>query len=329
MSALIKKLSQATKSAANDSLAPKKRISVGSKKSKETAQEKSQISSDILVFQIHYKGEQKQHLDAAFIEYDNKTAESETHEFAVFERLSGLAQTKKAKYWGAVSWRFGEKTGLAGHELIEIVRKNPTADVFYMNPYPYNEALFQSGWMQGETVHPDFMEISEKVLVAAGYESEEIHRTVASASFSSANYFVGSQKFWQAYIPFVQKLLADAERGLSQQALQMLHSSRADMRNLHNQSTYVPFIVERLFPLFMKTAGTGLSAAKITLPAQEQKLNEHLRKLREMKDTAVKGKSEWLLRAWMNYRNLYLQSVSPREWCKRYFPALNPKTIIW
>jgi hypothetical protein len=43
----------------------------------------------------------------------------------------------------------------------------------------------------------------------------------------------------------------------------------------------------------------------------------------------VKGKSEWLLKIWMNYRNLYLQSVCPKEWCAQYLPALNPKGVVW
>jgi hypothetical protein len=309
---------------------PTKRTARATKRvATKAANEPTLSSPSVQIFQIHYKGDQKEHLDPAFTEFDNKKGEAETHEFAVFEALTKTKQAKEADYWGAVSWRFGEKTGLKGEQLLKIVRNNPAADVFYMNPYPYNEALFQSGWMQGETVHPDFLALAEKVLVAAGFDANEVHRVTNSAGFSSANYFVGNQKFWAAYIPFVQTLLAGAEKKLPASVLKILHSSKADPRNLHNQSTYVPFIVERLFPLFMSTAGKSLAAAKVALPEQEKKLNEHLRKLREMKDTAVKGKSEWLLRAWMNYRNLYLQSAAPKDWCQKYLPVLNPKEIVW
>jgi hypothetical protein len=39
----------------------------------------------------------------------------------------------------------------------------------------------------------------------------------------------------------------------------------ADDRDLHKGATYVPFIVERLFPIFMKTAGKDLKGHKIAL----------------------------------------------------------------
>jgi hypothetical protein len=298
----------------------------------EKSSAKPPLSNDIRIFQIHFKEDHAEHLDPSFEQYDNHGVEDETHEFAVFEKLHAKMSKAAAKgvtHWGAVSWRFKEKTGLAGDELIKLVKANPDVDVFYMNPYPYNEALFQSGWMQGHTTHPDFLKIAAGFLEAAGLDAAEINRVTGSASFSSANYFVGKAAFWDRYLPFIRGAIRRAEIKMPLALRKKLHSSTADPRNLHHGSTYLPFIIERMFPAFMAAEGGGLVARKVALPAREKELNEHLKSLRQMKDAAIKGKSEWLLKIWMNYRNLYLQSVCPKDWCAKYLPALNPKGVVW
>lgn len=289
----------------------------------------SSESAEVKVFQIHFKGEQANHLDDAFTHYDNAGVESETHEFAVFQKLQNSPLTRGLRHWGAVSWRFHEKTGLSGKELLETVAQHPEVDVFYMNPYPYNEAIFQSGWMQGETTHPDFLRLSAHFLAAAGFDPKEVIRIDNSASFSAANYFVGTPAFWNAYIPFIERVLARADANLEPAMLERIHSPEADVKSLHHGSTYIPFIVERLFPLFMRTGGKGLRARKIALPAQETKMNDQLRSLRQLKDAAVQAKSKDLHAIWTNYRNLYCQMAFKPFWAEKYLAALNPKELVW
>jgi hypothetical protein len=290
----------------------------------------SSESTGVKVFQIHFKGEQANHLDDAFTHYDNAGVESETHEFAVFQKLHQSPLTRGLRHWGAVSWRFHEKTGLEGQALLTLVAANPEVDVFYMNPYPYNEAIFQSGWMQGETTHPEFLRLAQKFLVAAGFDANEVLRIDNSASFSAANYFVGTPAFWDAYIPFIEKALQAADKNLAAEDAQRIHSPEADVKSLHHGSTYIPFIVERMFALFMRTEGAHLKARKVTLPAQENKtMNEHLRSLRALKDAAVKSRSAGLYAIWANYRNLYCQMGFKPFWAKKYLPTLNPKEVVW
>ena len=107
----------------------------------------------------------------------------------------------------------------------------------------------------------------------------------------------------------------------------LLHSKQADERDLHKGSTYVPFIVERLFPVFMKTAGKNLKPFKIALPEREREMNVHLKLLREMKDVAHKTNSAWLAACWVNYRNLYLTQANSKEWCEKHLRKINPPDI--
>ncbi|MCS6764148.1 MAG: hypothetical protein MO853_09575 [Candidatus Protistobacter heckmanni] len=95
-------------------------------------------------------------------------------------------------------------------------------------------------------------------------------------------------------IGFVRTALAAAEQVLPDAMRGLLHSRRADQRGLHGGATYLPFIVERLFPVFTQTAGAQLRGCKIALPARESEMNVHLQLLREMKDVAHRTRSPWL-----------------------------------
>ena len=283
--------------------------------------------SSMRIFQIYYENWQRDLLDPNFSGLDNSKATSEMLEFAVFDQLSKSEQTKDAALWGALSWRFSEKTGMSGTDWVKSIEAHPGQDVYFCNPFPHNEALFHNLWFQGETSHPQFYALSQAVFKAAGLPLEELTSIHSSEQFSAANYFVGTPKFWAAYLPWVNNVLSQANKKLPPNARDLLHSKQADERGIHHGATYVPFIVERLFPVFMKTAGKNLKSYKIALPERERELNVHLKLLREMKDVAHRTKSAWLAVCWANYRNLYLTQVSGKEWAKKYLPVITPTEV--
>ncbi|MCA3255049.1 MAG: hypothetical protein INF91_05485 [Alphaproteobacteria bacterium] len=281
------------------------------------------------IFQIYFEPWQRDLLDRDFIPFDNSGVKNGLFEFDVFERLAAGKQTDGAAMWGALSWRYGEKTGLTGRALLDVIAANPGTDVFFCNPHPHNEALYHNLWMQGETAHPRFLEVCEAVFKAAKIPVAELSKLMPSSAFSAANYFVGSPRFWALYLPFVRSIVDAADRGLDPSMRRLLHSTGADARGLHGGSTYVPFIVERLFPLFLRTAGKELKAYKVPLPARETEFNVHLKLLREMRDVAHSTKSPWLAACWVNYRSLYFLQTHGREWCQKYLAAVTPTKVAF
>ena len=283
--------------------------------------------SSLKIFQIYYENWQRELLDPNFVGLDNGKSDSELLEFAVFDRLAKSDHIKDAQLWGALSWRFTEKTGMSGADLVKNIQDHPGQDVYFCNPFPHNEALFHNLWLQGETTHPQFMALCKAVFEATGLPVAELTNISTSDQFSAANYFVGTPKFWSLYLPWINNILSTANKKLPPKVRDLLHSKQADDRGIHHGATYVPFIVERLFPIFMKTAGKSLKAYKIALPERERELNVHLKLLREMKDVAHRTKSAWMAVCWANYRNLYLTQVSGKEWSKKYLRALTPTEV--
>lgn len=283
-------------------------------------------SAPAKIFQIFFEGWQRPLVDPLFVPLDNSGPPSEYLEFDLFERLAISDHVKDAPLWGALSWRFTEKTGLAGADLLRLIEENPGNDVYFCNALPQHEALYHNLWVQGETAHPRFLELVRAFLRGAGLP-DDTRDLLPSALYSTANYFVGTPAFWSAYLPFVRTAIRRADRALPPELRAMLHSTAADDRNVHGGSTYMPFIVERLFPLFMRTAGKGLKPFKLPLTLPEEEMNVHLKLLREMKDTAWRSKSLWLAACWVNYRNLYLSQQHGADWTRRYLRTITPTEI--
>lgn len=285
------------------------------------------LNSPIRIFQIYFEGWQRELLDPAFYPLDNSRSTSELMEFNVFEQLQRNAATQGAALWGALSWRFAEKTGMQGAELVKQIVDHPGYDVYFCNPHPYNEALYHNMWVQGEVSHPQFLDLARQFYTAAGLDDKELRTIESSGNYSAANYFVASPKFWDLFIPFVKRVLVTADKALDSKVRDLLHSKVADDKGLHAGATYIPFLVERLFTTFMRSDGKGLKSFKVALPERERELNVHLKLLREMKDVAHRTQSAWLAACWVNYRNLYMSQTNGKEWCEKYLRAITPNEI--
>ncbi len=299
----------------------------GQLESKLAKQPPRALNSPIRIFQIYFEGWQRELLDPAFYPLDNSRSNSELLEFNVFEQLQRNAATEGASLWGALSWRFAEKTGMQGADLVKQIIDHPGYDVYFCNPHPFNEALYHNMWMQGEVSHPQFLELVRLFYAAAGLEDKELRVIESSGNFTASNYFVASPKFWAAFIPFVKRVLVTADKVLDPRVRDLIHSKVADDKGLHAGATYIPFIVERLFTTFMRSEGKGLKSFKVALPERERELNVHLKLLREMKDVAHRTQSAWLAACWVNYRNLYLSQTNGKEWCEKYLRAITPNEI--
>lgn len=279
---------------------------------------------DTCVFQIHYLDEQIPYLDKEFIPYNNAGDADPLLEFNVFRKIASSGIVDRCLLWGAVSWKFYQKTGVSGTELKRYIADNSGYDVYYCNPHVHLEAIFPNLWLQGETAHPEFMDLSQEIFRVADIPKKWLTAVYPARAFASTNYMIATPAFWQAYIEYVESTLKKIHAGLDDRRLELLFSSAADYRNLHAGASYLPFIVERLFMTFMLGEGRRFRSMKYPLPKQESTLDQHQQLLRQMKDAACKGKSLWMLACWVNYRNLYLATRYPLSWIERYLPLLTP-----
>lgn len=280
----------------------------------------------ITVFQIHYRPEQSASLDPVFIPVDNAGVDDPTLELGVIKRLHQQNAAGDATYWGAVSWKFTQKTGLTGQELLEHIQSHPGYDVYHTNPSPELEALFHNMWMHGQTCHPEFLTLVDAVFTKAGLNTSVCRLLQPAETFSSANFAIATPAFWGAYVHFVDNVMQPA---LSDPTLrEQLLSTQADPHRVHAGACYIPFIIERLFGLFLSTqAGRQFKIHKYPAPVPSARLTAHHHRLREMKDVACTTRSEWLANCWMGYRNMLLLNQRGADWARQHLPSITPASI--
>jgi hypothetical protein len=277
------------------------------------------MHKNIRVWQIYFKPEHTKQLDTAFVPLDNSGHNDESLEFQVFQRLQASGQTNSFTHWGALSWKFAEKTGMNGHALLDAVQEAPGVDVFYINPYPSYEALHASPWLQGEVSHPDFLRVSKAFLSAAGFNEKLCHKLTPSNEYSLCNYFIGTPRFWIKYLDFISKALAKAEELMPDDLRRKMHTADADSKGIHHQSTYLPFIVERLFGVFLRSSEfKGLVARQLPCWLGEMRMDEELAGLREAKQVALMTKSVIVLEDWQRKRKVFFERRYGINWCRRY-----------
>lgn len=267
------------------------------------------FAKDVRIFQIYFRPDQLHQLEPEFIPYDNALGDFSMLEYAVFRKLYQSNLTKDCKYWGALSWRFREKAMINATDLFNVIDANPGYDLYFMNPEPQIEGLYENLWVQGSTAHPNFIPLVEQLLDAVGMDKRMVSAYRHTRIMAAANYFVGSQRFWDAYMQFIEEFLAKAAKNASPALLQALKNTNADPRNLHAGANYFPFIIERLLTEFIISQSGKLACFKIELGNKKARLPANAQDLEWLKNQALERKDEKLLRIWANYRNLYFKSL--------------------
>lgn len=283
----------------------------------------------VQIHQIYFKPDQKKFLDQDAIPYDNSGRRHPLFEYEVFRRLNADDETRKSHLWGAVSWKFVESMGFSVASFKQFIVKNPGYDVYFCNPHPSIESLYENLWIQGEIAHPNFLQLANAFLDAAGLDSQVTKTVVPSGYIASANYFVGSHKFWNMYLEFVDTALLKAEKNLPPEIWSELSSPVADHKGLHNGSNYFPFLIERLLTEFLLLHSKDLKAIKLQSPKLESKLSDNHRDLRHMKDLAVRSKSTWMIDCWRNYRNLYLSLAADPKALRKHLKVLTDRNVLF
>ena len=282
-------------------------------------------NSPIRVFQMYAESWQRELLDSAFYALDVSRVDQHTLDLSVWTQLQANPATQGAQLWGAVSWRFAERTGMNGADWVRQIEAQPGADVYFSSADGQHEAVFHNPWLQAETQHPRFLELARAFFEANGLPLEHINAISPSPVAATGGMLVATPAFWSAYIPWLRKLLVTADKRMPPALRDAMHAPipGADPVGL----SYLPVIIDRLLPVFLRTEGQAFKVTRIALPERDRELNVHQKLLREMKDVAHRTQSAWLAACWVNYRNLYLGQTQSKPWIQKYLRTITPTEI--
>lgn len=194
--------------------------------------------------QIYYDASQLPLLDPAFTPYDNTANENrEFAEYHIFEKEYNTGKIADGALTGYVSWKFGDKTRLAGSSFLKFIVANPGYDVYFINPFPMQMKFFRNLWLQGEFYHPGILELSQRIFEHAGYAIDLAAEVQTKKTALYCNYWVGSKIFWDKYMAFIAPIIEVLRGGLGAAEKEKLHS----IADRGNNFSYIAFIIERVF----------------------------------------------------------------------------------
>lgn len=263
---------------------------------------------NIKVFQIYYQQQQLNTLDPTFLPYDNTSNPNPAlREWYIMEDLYTQQHDLQADYWGAVSWRFQEKTGITGKEFVDFVKANPGYDVYFVNPAIINEAVFANSWEQGDIHHPNISSIANTFLTKIGYTDVDVKSIVMDRTYAMySNYFVASCEFWDRYVKFVRKIFTCAEEDaeFKHQVFAAGLSNYSRDANLSNFS----FLVERLTSTFIEMENIKVLGY---IPKEPQnKYKPYIRTVSALSDLKIlinQYESDELYAIWDHFRRDFLE----------------------
>jgi|688.fasta_scaffold73083_3 hypothetical protein len=264
--------------------------------------------------------------DSVIVSWDARGDQGGLPEFLSFLDASLVQHGRTAAaLWGMTTVDMHRRTAMTNADLQRVIANLPGYDLYVCSPAPELEALHPNLWTHLQVAIPKFQPALRAAFKTLRWDAGYLTELQPSVAFSTSHYYIGSSKFWVRYLKF----LRDTTSTISDQA------PRSTVRFLDQltkasspvAASHWSLFIDRLLPIFLRLNPSGLKVARIPISAAEQKMNTHLRKLREMKDVAHRTKSQWMASCWLHYRNTYLLNVAGREWCQRNLPLMTPSSI--
>jgi hypothetical protein len=170
------------------------------------------VSREVRIFQIWYDEATRAGLDPAFEPLDNSG--NERPDWFEYWPIRGYLRRHELEadaYYGFLSPKFGDKTGVSGAQAKAFVAGAAPADVISFSPWPDQACLYASVFEQGENFHPGLVDVSQDFFdaIGLGVDVRDLVMDVRSTVYS--NYFVATGAFWRRWGEILEHCVAHAE----------------------------------------------------------------------------------------------------------------------
>ena len=273
------------------------------------------MSTNMKIYQLFYKEEQREYLDPSFVPYENiANPKPELREWYLWDKEYESCKAEGLDYWGFVSWKFREKTGLAGSHFVDFIDQNPGYDVYFINPCLINEAVFLNSWEQGDLYHTGISDIGNTFLKKIGYFNingeVNVKEIVLDRNCTMfANYIVGNATFWDKFMEFSRQLFTESES--DPEFKQLVFGEGLSNYAADPSLPMFTFLIERLIPTFIELEGIKalpFGYTPETLPEKYAPYAEELTMLSNLKVLINRHESDDLFHIWDYYRRKLLKN---------------------
>ncbi|NIF15877.1 methyltransferase domain-containing protein [Pantoea sp. Cy-639] len=265
------------------------------------------------IHQIFYSEETRAMLEPGYTPLDNVGQRPDWAEYWPIRNLLMTEELDENAFYGVLSPRFRQKTGLGSQQVLSFVDAAPDqADVLLFPVFFAEGARYENVFIQGLVHHPNiwpaFVEMARQL--APGVDLETLVMDSQQSQF--CNYFIAKPRFWRHWFSKAETIFQAAEQARSGEWPSAYGTALNDVTSHRDTEGYAckVFVMERLLPLILATEsqwqvevyeGLKPSAANGGVDAQLLLLDQLKTRLREadsIEDRAVyEGMREALFRA--------------------------------
>lgn len=197
-------------------------------------------------YQICWNVDQLTNTPEGMLSWDNSAnSRPDLFEYYTLDKIFREKVYLLHDYCGAVSPKFESKCDIKSVKFLNWIKANPGYDLYIINPYPQLYQKYRSVWTQGEAKHHGVIDLTEKMLKDLfNYEgSLADFPVIPPEAWSFCNYWVGNKKFWETYLPFLNKCHQYCEENKKLYFQPTLYKKQS--------AIMFTFIIERLLTTFL------------------------------------------------------------------------------
>lgn len=169
--------------------------------------------NDIQLFYISYSAKTLEQMPEGYLLLDNSDhARDDWREYWPIRNFL-LSQSLSADTWyGFLSPRFGEKTGLLPHDVIHFINSAPAeTEVVTFSPQPDMGAFFLNVFEQEEVFQPGFTAAAQAFFYSIGLTYDLSQLLMDSRHIVFSNYQIARGSFWKRWLEINERLFAICE----------------------------------------------------------------------------------------------------------------------
>lgn len=181
------------------------------------------MSQAAFVYQIYYDEASRHRVQPEFIPLDNTASERpDWLEFWPILKFLQSNTLQEGVWYGFLSPRFTEKTGVNGHQVIELLNMvGDTEDVVLISPFWDHGAYFLNAFEEGEATVAGLLDASQRFVDSIGFAIDLKTRVVTSRNTVFSNYFIAKPVFWRRWLELAQQLWKCCEHHSNQLAVDL------------------------------------------------------------------------------------------------------------
>ncbi|QWD90899.1 hypothetical protein [Polynucleobacter sp. MWH-Braz-FAM2G] len=162
--------------------------------------------NNIFIHQIFYDDISKNSLDPQLIPLDNTNGPSDWFEFYPIMDFLQKTKLQEDAWYGFLSPKFQQKTGIPAFELINIIYRYAThANVAIFSPAWDQLAYFKNPFEQGEFAHPGLLEISQQFINEISLNIDLTKLVTYSSTSVFSNFIIAKPEYWNKWLHIAEQ----------------------------------------------------------------------------------------------------------------------------